>query len=262
MRRVHDMKTINLPLYTLEKNALKDKTILITGASRGLGREIALKAAEYGATTILLGSSLKKLESVYDVITENGWPEPALQPMNFLGVGPKELEALANSIESMFGKLDGLVHNAASVGQVCPLEVLPAQKWLQSIHVNLNIPFMLTHALLPLLHKSTQSSVIFTADNDASQPQAYWGAYHASKMGLKTLAETFMQELESTSIKVNTVYPPHLRTALRINHFPGINPAEFTAPEAVAADYVYLLQSLHHGQHFGLSAHSTTGVMA
>ena len=89
------MKPISLPKFTLEKNALKDQIILITGATRGLGRCLALKIAEYGATTILMGSNLKKLESVYDEIVENGWIEPALQPINFLGAGPKDSFTIA-----------------------------------------------------------------------------------------------------------------------------------------------------------------------
>ena len=249
-----------LPEYQLNTNALKDKIVLITGAGRGLGREIALTAGQYGATTILLGSSLKKLESLYDEMMDKQFPEPALQPMNFLGVGPKELNELAQSIASMFGRLDGIVHNAATVGQVCPLEILPPQKWLQANHVNLNIPFLLTHALLPLLQKSQKASIIFTADSDVLNPSAYWGAYQASKAGLINLAQTFAQELESTNIKVNTVYPPHLRTALRVNHYPGINPAEFTDPQAISEHFIHLLsdQCEYHGQQLALQAKSLT----
>lgn len=246
----------SLPHYHLPSNALKDKVILITGAGRGLGREIALAAALHGATTILLGSSLKKLEALYDEMMDKQLPEPALQPMNFLGIGPKELNDMAQSIHSMFGRLDGIVHNAATVGQVCPLENLSPQKWLQATHVNLNIPFMLTHAVMPLLRQSNRASIIFTADSDVLNPIAYWGAYQSSKIGLINLAKTFAEELESTKINVNTVYPPHLRTALRVNHYPGINPADFTAPQTIANDFVYLLsnQCTAHGEHFSLSA--------
>lgn len=248
------MLPVSLPKYQLADQCLKDKIILLTGATRGLGREVALKVAEYGATTILIGSKVKNLEKVFDDISDRNFPEPALQPMNFLGVGPREMDTLKQSVESMFGRLDGIVHCAANVGQVCPLENLPPEKWLQSIHVNLNIPFLLTHAMLPLLHKSEHASVIFTADTETSENKAYWGAYNASKAGLTSLADTIAQELENTVIKINSVYPPNLRTALKVNHYPGVDQNEFVPAQLVATDFVYLLsqQNTAHGQHFRL----------
>lgn len=248
------MQLTSLPEYTLSANLLQDKTILITGATRGLGRQVALQAAAHGATTILLGSSVKRLERLYDEMLDRNYPEPALQPVNFLGTGPQELEVLTNSVQSLFGKLDGIVHCAATVGQVCPLETMPPQKWLEAVHVNLNIPFLLTHAMLPLLRQSTHAHIIFTADQETQHPMPYWGAYAASKMGLSALAETFAQELESTHIRVNTVYPPNLQSALKVNHYPGLPPECFTPVEDIAAHYVYLLgeHNKNHGQHFSL----------
>tara|TARA_R110002110_G_scaffold415858_1_gene658552 strand:+ start:6042 stop:6794 length:753 start_codon:yes stop_codon:yes gene_type:complete len=249
------MKPISLPQFTLEKNTLQDQVILITGASRGLGRCLALKVAEYGATTILMGSNLKKLESVYDQIVDNGWVEPALQPINFLGAGPKEIQDISQSVKKMFGRLDGVIHNAAKLGQVCPIANMPPHKWQEAIHVNLNIPFMLTHSLLPLLSKSDKAKIIFTGDMNTQPAQAYWSAYAASKQGVTAISQSLAEELEGTNIQVNCVYPPELRTSLRVNHFPGINPESFIAPESITHNYIYLLskQCTLHGRDIALS---------
>lgn len=238
------MKPISLPKFTLEKNALQDQIILITGATRGLGRCLALKVAEYGATTILMGSNLKKLESVYDEIVENGWIEPALQPINFLGAGPKEIKNISDAIDKMFGRLDSVIHNAARLGQVCPVANMPPHKWQEAIHVNLNIPFMLTHYLLPLLSKSKKANILFTGDMGMQPAQAYWSAYAASKQGITAFSQSLSEELEETHIQVNCVYPPELRTAIKINHYPGINPETFVAPKDITNNYIYLLSKI------------------
>lgn len=254
------MSLSSLPPYQLAHHSLKDKVILITGATRGLGREVALACARNGATTILIGSSVKRLEKVYDEIVDTHYPEPALQPMNFLGVGAKEMDALKTNVDNLFGQLDGIVHCAGTAGQICPLENLPPQKWLQAIHVNCNVPFLLTHAMLPLLQKSCSSNIIFVAEQDALQPQAYWGAYHASKSALLSLSQTFSQELENSSVNVHTVFPPSLHTGLKINHFPGINPSAFLPPEQIATDFIYLLTDHHqlHGGTYQLKPNAAT----
>lgn len=236
------MDKLDLTLPSLSPHCLANQVILITGAGKGLGRALALAAAKHGATTILLGKSLKNLESVYDEITHNGYPEPAIHPLNLLRLDPKGANELLHSIEQMFGRLDAIVHNAGMSGPITPIELMPPEKWQEVIHLNLNVPYLLTHALLPLLRKGPHTSILFTTAHEAYQPKAYWGAYSASKHGTAALAKSLHEELESnTAIRVNCINPGKVRTALRLNAYPAIDPKSFTAPEALMPYYLYLL---------------------
>jgi NAD(P)-dependent dehydrogenase (short-subunit alcohol dehydrogenase family) len=222
---------------------LQGKVILITGASRGIGRAVALKAGECGATVILLSKSVKKLEAVYDEMVERGYPEPAIHPMNLLNMTPDDANTLAESIEKMFGRCDAIIHNAGISGSITPLEHLPPHKWQEVIHLNLNVPYLLTYALLPLLKKSDHASIIFTTADEAFEPKAYWSAYSASKAGINALAKSLHEELENhTSIRVSCINPGKVRTALRINAYPGLDPESFPLPESIAERYIELLQ--------------------
>lgn len=226
----------------LGAHCLANQVILITGAGKGIGRALALAAAKQGATTILLGKTLKNLEGVYDEITSNGYPEPALHPLNLLRLDPKSANELVQSIEQMFGRLNAVVHNAAISGPITPMELMPPEKWQEVIHLNLNVPFLLTQAALPLLKKSPHSSVLFTTAHEAYKAKAYWGAYSASKHGIVALAKALHEELENnTDIRVNCVNPGIVRTALRMNAFPAIDPETFTAPEDLMPFYLHLL---------------------
>ncbi|MGE3319136.1 MAG: SDR family NAD(P)-dependent oxidoreductase [Candidatus Berkiella sp.] len=236
------MDKLRLTLPTLSPHCLANQVILISGAGKGIGRALALAAAKHGATTILLGKSLKNLESVYDEITNNGYPEPALHPTNLLQLDPKGAHELLENIMQMFGRLDGLVHNAGISGPLTPLELMPPHKWIEVIQLNLNVPFLLTQALLPLLKKSQHPSILFTTAQEAYHPKAYWGAYSASKHGVAALAKTLHEELENnTDIRVNCIQPGKVRTALRINAYPAIDPETFTAPEELMPYYLHLL---------------------
>lgn len=220
---------------------LAEKIILVTGASRGIGKALALSTASQGATVILLGSQLKKLEAVYDEIVAHGYPEPAIFPINLLRTQPEHIDELVHNIGQQFGRLDGLVHNAGISGQITPLEHLLPHKWQEVIQINLNIPYLLTHKLLPLLKLSISASIIFTIADEALNAKAYWSAYSASKFGIMGLAQALQQELETnTRIRVHCVNPGKVRTALRINAYPGIDPLTFPAPEEIMPNYLGL----------------------
>lgn len=222
---------------------LKDKVILITGAGDGIGRALAKAAAAQGATIILLGKTLKKLESVYDEIVSSNHPEPAIHPLNLLNAQPKDAIALRESIHNLFGKLDAIIHNAGSAGVITPLEHLAPEKWQEVIQLNLNIPYLLTHAVLPLLHFSDSPSILFTSANESTQAKAYWSAYSASKFGIMGLAMSLHEELENTAIRVNCINPGKVRTSLRVKAYPGLDPLSFPAPEEIAPFYLHVLSA-------------------
>jgi len=236
------MEKFELPLCALSSNCLANQVILITGASSGIGRTLAFHAAKHGATTILLGKSVKKLESLFDEIVQAGYPEPAIHPLNLLRTEPAQANELAMSIHKLFGRLDAVVHNAGTFGRITPLEHLAPDKWQEVIQLNLNIPYLLTHSLLPLLKNTPFSSILFTVAEEAFQPKAYWSAYSASKSGVLALAKSLHEELEeNTTIRVNCIHPGIVRTASRLLAYPGIAPACFVAPEAIIEHYIYLL---------------------
>lgn len=225
----------------LPEKALKDKVILITGPTSGIGRTLSLEAAKLGATLILLGKDVKKLEKLYDEILEQGSPEPAIHPCNLLNLNPENISDVTLAIDKLFGRLDGLVHNAADINRLASLEHYPPWVWQSILQVNLNAPFLLTQALLPLIRKSPASSIIFALD-DESIGKAYWGAYSAAKAGLRAFSQMLASELDNVpSIRVNNVSLNKVNTKLRRRVFPA-EPIEtlMTVEEAVLP-YLYLL---------------------
>jgi NAD(P)-dependent dehydrogenase (short-subunit alcohol dehydrogenase family) len=228
--------------------------ILITGAGDGLGRTAAKTFAAHQATVILLGRTTHKLESVYDEIEQAGGPQPAIYPMNLEGASPKDYEELAERLQAEFGRLDGLLHNAAFLGALSPLEHYDITLWYQVLQVNLNAPFMLTQACLPLLRKAPDPVVLFTSADVGRQGRAYWGAYGVSKFALEGLMQILAAE-EEGKIRVNSLDPGAVRTQMRMRAYPGLPPAELPPPESVMPLYLYLMgpdSQGRHGQAFSL----------
>lgn len=228
--------------YTPSTDLLKDRVILVTGASQGIGRSAAKTFAAYGATVILLARTVKKLETLYDEIVEAGYPTPAIYPFNLANATLKDYEDLKQNIELHCGKLDGLLHNAAELGTLTPIEHYPFEQWIQVLQVNLNSAFLLTQATLPLLKRSEDASIVFTTANEGLEGKAYWGAYGVSKFALNGLMQTLAQELETnTNIRVNSINPNQVRTALRANAYPAENTKDLPLPEALMPQYLYLI---------------------
>lgn len=217
---------------------LDDKIILITGAGDGIGKATALACALRGATVILLGRTVHKLEQVYDEISNNGGPQPAIYPMNLEGASPSDYDDLHNNIDKEFGRLDGLLHNAGWLGASTPIEIYDIELWYKVMQINLNAPFMLTKACIPLLRKSLSARIVFTADDKIS---AYWGAYGAAKAGQLSLMQILADELESKNIPVNAVNPGPVRTRFRALAFPAEDKRQLSTPQDISHIFVYLL---------------------
>ncbi|HET8706420.1 MAG TPA: YciK family oxidoreductase [Pseudomonadales bacterium] len=228
--------------YVPPANLLTGRHILVTGASDGIGRAVALKCAQLGATVILLARSNDKLEQVYDEIEANGWPQPAIVPLHLGTTTEAQFNQLAAQLENEFGKLDGLVHCAAALGDQTLIEMYDPQTWRQVFDVNVNGAFMLTQSLLPLLRLSGDASIIFTSSSVGRKGRAHWGAYAVSKFAVEGLMQVLADELENTAaIKVNSINPGAVRTVMRATAYPFEDPANLRRPEEITDLYCYLL---------------------
>jgi len=229
----------NLKQFQAPDGYLQDRVILITGASRGIGKAVALECARLGATVLLIAKDLNRLEHTYDEILALGASQPAILNMDLESAGADDYQTVADSIEKEYGKLDGLLNNAGRVGGLTPLQNIDLQNWSKLVTLHLHAPFLLTRACIPLLKKSADPSILFTID-EASR--AYWGAYGVSKQGQIGLLNILAEELDGDKkIRVNGVHPGIVRTDLRTHNYPGINPSEFPAPETVTAPFIYFL---------------------
>ena len=229
--------------YQAPADLLKDRIIMVTGAGSGIGRAAAKTYAAHGATVILVGRTVEKLEEVYDEIEAAGHPQAAIAPMNFEGAAVKEYEELAMTIEENFGRLDGLLHNAGILGSRSPMELYDPETWAKVMQVNATAPFQLSRAMIPLLRKSADASMIFTSSGVGRQARAYWGAYAVSKFAVEGLAQLLADELddERHNIRVNSLNPGATRTGMRLLAYPAEDPKKNPEPEALMPVYLYLM---------------------
>ncbi len=195
--------------YRAPAGLLAGRVILVTGASGGLGSALAKACAAAGAQVVLSGRNVRKLEAVYDAIVASGSPRPSIAPLDLERADASHYGALADAVRNEFGRLDGLVHAAAALGERAPIEHYDVVKWLKVMHVNVNAAFIVTQALLPLLRLSQDASVVFTTSGVSAQGRAYWGAYAASKF--------------------------------RAAAYPGEVPDALPAPDQVVGPFLYLL---------------------
>ncbi|MEX1670020.1 YciK family oxidoreductase [Zhongshania guokunii] len=240
--------------FNATPECLAGKTILVTGAGDGIGRAAALTYAKHGATVILLGRTVEKLEAVYDEIEAAGYPQAAIYPVHLRGAVMKDYEELANTIEREFGRLDGLLHNAGILGQRRTLAQTTIDSWDDVLHVNITAAFMMTQALLPMLAAADSASVVLTSSSVGRKGRAFWGAYAVSKFA----TEGFMQvladeEFELNNTRVNTINPGATQTVMRRTAYPGENPQDNPLPEAIMPLYLYLMSDASakvNGQQF------------
>ncbi len=228
--------------YSARPDLLKDRVILVTGAGRGIGAAAACSFAAHGATVILLGKTIEHLEEVYDQIEQAGGPQPAIFPFNLETAQPHQYDELAATLEREFGHLDGLLHNAAILGPRTPIEQYSGDHFMRVMQVNVNAPFMLTSALLPLLKLSADASVLFTSSSVGRQGRAYWGGYAVSKFATEGLMQVLADELDGMGhVRANSINPGATRTGMRAQAYPGENPASNTLPEDILPAYLYLM---------------------
>ncbi|MES1952655.1 dehydrogenase [Salinisphaera sp. S4-8] len=230
-----------------DSKPLADRVILITGAGGGLGAVVARAVAAAGAECVLLGRRERTLTPVFDTIVADGSPEPALFPLDVTRAGEDDYQRLVDGIAADCGRLDGIVHLAARFDGLMPLATHPIDGWQRIMHINLTAAFTLTQICLPLLQSVDDASVIFTLDEAAATPKAFWGAYGVSKAALAALVQMFAVEHEQSGrLRFNGIDPGPRKTPLRAKAFPSDDP-NAQAPEAAADTYVHLLSANARG---------------
>lgn len=227
--------------WSASPGCLRERVVLVTGATGGLGRASALAAARAGATVVLLGRKVRPLEKVYDDIAALGRAQPAIYPLDLAGATPNDYAQLADTIERECGRLDGIMHAAAHFSGLQPAANIAPVEWLRALHVNLSAPFLLTQACLPLLANAADASVIFVLDDPMRMGKAHWGGYGVAKRGLEGIASILHDELENSPVRVNTLLPMPMRTALRRAAYYGENTLELPTPDVAADAVVFLL---------------------
>lgn len=227
--------------YVAPNNLLENKTILITGAGDGIGKALALKCAELGASVILLGKTVKKLEAVYDQIELINKQTAAILPVDLNGATEEHYRDLADTIQREYGKLDGLVLNASALGVLSPFTQVENKMWNEVMQTNLNASFMMTKYLIPVLEKATHASTIFTTSGVGNKGRAYWGPYSVSKFATEGMMQVVADEYENTTLRFNAINPGATKTAMRASAFPAEDTQLLKTPEEVLAVYLFLL---------------------
>jgi len=228
--------------YTYPQNVLRARVILITGASDGIGRALAVHSAELGAQVILHGRNVQKLEKVYDQIEALAdAPRPSIAVVDLSSAGSNAYRSLAENVEQEYGRLDGLVHNAGILGDRFSIEQYDIAQWQRVMHVNVTAALALTQVCLPMLNAAQDPSIIFTSSGVGRTGRAYWGAYAVSKFATEGLSQVLADEQRHGKIRVNCVNPGPTRTRMRLAAYPAEDRDALRGPEDVLGTYIYLL---------------------
>ena len=235
--------------HTPVAEELRGRVILVTGAGSGIGRAVSLALARAGAEVILLGRTVKKLEGVHAEIGKiEGAPEASIVPLDLERALAAEYESVANAIDKRYGRLDGLLHNAALLGALTPIDQYDVPTFMRVMHVNVTAAFVLTQHLLPLLRASSDASVLFTSSGVGKRGRAYWGAYSVSKFAIEGLTQVLAHETEGNStVRVNVIDPGRTRTAMRRQAYPSEPQESLPTAESLTPAYVALLGPASRG---------------
>jgi NAD(P)-dependent dehydrogenase (short-subunit alcohol dehydrogenase family) len=217
------------------------KIALVTGASRGIGRAVALELARGGFRVVCVARAQKALEALDDAIKAEGKGEATLVPVDLADFNA--IDHLAGALLERFGKLDALAACAGALGALTPAHQATPAVMQETINVNFLANQRLIRAMHPLLRASEAGRAVFLTSGVSRNPRAYWGPYAASKAALDALVLCWAAELEVTPIKANIFNPGPTRTAMRAKAFPGEDPMTLPAPEDVAPAIVAMLQS-------------------
>lgn len=230
------------PNYQPGESLLAGRVILVTGAGQGLGRVAALAFAAQGASVILHGRNIPKLEAVYDEIEATGGPQPAILPLDFLAASQPELDAFAQSIHATFARLDGIFHAATHFSPLMALGLQDLDTWQKHLTVNVAVPAALTRACLPMLKRAANANVVFLSETHAITPTAYWGAFATAKGALLNLVTIWNAEMGlSSTLHFRVCVPGPVDSPMRAKSHPGELSASLPSAASLVPHFLYLL---------------------
>ncbi|MDB2489369.1 SDR family NAD(P)-dependent oxidoreductase [Gammaproteobacteria bacterium] len=225
-----------------EKNFLAKKNILITGASKGIGREVAMSLSKYGANVVLLARDENNLDALYDEIVNTHKTSPMIIKCDLNDLDENKAQEIANVLSKNISCLDGLIHNAAILGKMASMIDYDLITWNKVIQTNLTSAYLLTKFLSPMMEQSTNPRIIFTSSGVVKKGRAFWGAYAVSKTAIKSMSEILQDELEPISnIKVFNFDPGATRTSMRAFAYPAEDPSSLKDTSSLIDYYLWML---------------------
>ena len=235
------------PTSLTDDKPLNGRIILITGASRGIGRSAALALAEAGAELIITGRTIGALEELDDEIKAAG------STASIVELDQTDTEAiprLASAISMRWGRLDGFIANAGQLGQMAPMPHIDADTFERTMNVNLTSVWHQIAAFDSLLRRSESGRAVLMTSGAAIGARAYWGAYAVSKAGLEAMGRAWAAESEQTEMKINLLDPGAVATAMRAAAYPGEDSSQLPTPEMLGPAFVYLMSKdcREHGE--------------
>jgi NAD(P)-dependent dehydrogenase (short-subunit alcohol dehydrogenase family) len=230
------------PNYVAATDCLKDRVILVTGATGSIGRIAALTFAKHGATVILHGRRQSKLDALYDEIEAAGGAAPANILLDLLKAKEADFKGMAETIFATFKRCDGIFHAASHMEPLAPLAFQDLTSWNAHMTVNVTAPVALTRACLPMLKRADNASVIFLTETHAISPKAYWGAFATSKAALTNIATIWNDEVANdSSLRFKLLLPGPIASQMRAMSHPGEHPSEQLHVESIAPAVLYLI---------------------
>ncbi len=232
---------------------MKNKVILITGANKGIGKTLSLEFSKMGVNIVLLGRNEESLDSVYDEIITTTSTKPLIIKCDLSNIDNKSAKQINDEIMGVYGRLDGVIFNAAKLGKMSTIEDYEEDIWKEVFNINLHSAFIISKEILPALKAAPNGRIIFTSSGVAEVGKAFWGAYSASKFAVKGLAEILRDELDTTSnVKVFNYDPGKTRTSMRALAYPAENPQDLKEPKVLFNDYLWFFsdESQLSNQHY------------
>ena len=223
-------------------NLLIEKNILITGASNGIGKSLAINLSKFGANVIMLSKNEKALDSVYDEIKEKYNTEPMIIKCDLTDLNEIKSQEITDIIAENYSRLDAIIHNAAILEKMSNIENYDLVTWEKVLKVNLTSAFILSKYLIQLMKSSLVPRIIFTTSSVGRNAKAFWGAYSVSKAGINALSEILSDELETISnMKVFNFDPKATQTSMRSLAFPAEDRDSQKKPDSLIEYYLWML---------------------
>jgi NAD(P)-dependent dehydrogenase (short-subunit alcohol dehydrogenase family) len=216
---------------------LAGKVALITGASKGIGKAIALAYAREGASVCICARRERDLNLAAEEIRAAGGQ--VFSAAGDIG-NAADVGRIVQSVQQKFGIIDVLVNNASLLGPRVTIAEYPIADWEDVIRVNLTGPFLIIRETLKIMNAQRSGSIINLSSGVGRNGRARWGAYAVSKFGVEGLTQVLADEVAALNIRVNSVNPGPTRTEMRALAYPDEDPRTLPTPDEIVGIFVYL----------------------